>query len=273
MSIDCQWIEKNLEALFCDELNAEESRLARTHIEGCTPCRKELAALNAIDPLVKKYFQEQMSLAVAPRRTRMSAVYGAAAVAVAATLLIVVTLRTPETNTVSPTSPSVSTSAGTATVAEPPVIKDETEAGTARAKPEPAVAPDTVRTAPVVAPDQNAPDFLVTDPAGYSSTLNDYRGYVALIGLWSSDRPESAANLERLYKNFSANTKLRFVGVTNERQARAANTTFPVVYNQGSKVLGLQPGEFVLLDESGTVELRGSLVKDFDNLRQVLQGK
>jgi hypothetical protein len=202
----------------------------------------------------------------------MSAVYGTAVAAIAASLLVVAGLRAPVTEVGHPDPPLPPPIAEMAPAdVAPGAPKNEAEP--ARAKPEPAAPADSVRPAPVPALAANAPDFLVTDPAGYSSTLSGYRGYVALIGVWSSDQPESAANIERLYQSFSANTKLRFVGVTNERQARATNTTFPVVYNQGSRLLGLASGEFVLLDPSGTVELRGSLLTDFDELRRRLAEK
>ena len=94
-----------------------------------------------------------------------------------------------------------------------------------------------------------------------------------MIGLWRPDQAGPASNLDRLYKAFGSNPKFRFLGVTNERNAKPNNLTFPVVYNQGSKLFGAQPGDFVLLDESGSIELRGSLVKDFENLRKTLQGK
>lgn len=282
MKIDCEWIEKNLEALFCDSLGVEESRDARAHIESCAACGKEVAALNAIDPLVKKYFQQQMSLAGAARQAKMSVrrsfVYGTAATAIAAVMLVAVILRTPpvvDTVNPSPASSSATESSGTAASVETPrPIKADEIAPQGRAKPEAAAAaPDSVRTTPMTVPDKSAPDFVVIDPAGYSSTLEDLRGYTVVIGVWTTNQPESAANLERLYKTFAANTKLRFLGVSYERQPRAANTTFPLFYNQGSKLLGVQPGDFVLVDERGSIELRGSLVADFDELRRLLQSK
>jgi hypothetical protein len=66
--------------------------------------------------------------------------------------------------------------------------------------------------------------------------------------------------------------KFRFVGVSNARVEKPANATFPVFYNQGSKVFGARSGEFVLLDQNGGVLLRGSLTKDIENLRETLHG-
>ena len=111
----------------------------------------------------------------------------------------------------------------------------------------------------------------MTDPAGYSRTLADYRGYTLLIGVWSSNQPNSAANLERLYKTFGSNPKLRLIGVTNERQAKPANTTFPVLYNQGSRLLDAKEGDFVLVNSTGSILLRGSLKEDSGSLEKSLR--
>jgi len=46
-----------------------------------------------------------------------------------------------------------------------------------------------------------------------------------------------------------------------------------MLYNQGSNLFGAEPGEFVMLDETGAVQLRGSLVNDIDALRKALQEK
>jgi len=276
MNIDCQWISKNLEALFCDGLASEEDRLARTHIESCPRCKEEVAELIAIDPLIKHYFQRELSLA----RHRRSAsafprrVIGlmAAGVAVAAILFALVPSGGgPQTQPIAQTpAPIVQTAP-----AEP--LDKADGASSERAKPSPAVkdqAEARVNRRPsgsAPALDSNAPDFVVTDPAGYSRTLADYRGYTLLIGVWSSSQPNSAANLERLYKTFGSNPKLRLIGVTNERQAKPANTTFPVVYNQGSRMLDAKEGDFVLVNSTGSILLRGSLKEDSGSLEKSLR--
>lgn len=278
MSIDCQWIEKNLEALFCDGLGADETRAARAHIESCAQCSQEIEALNAIDPLVKKYFQQQMTVArtaVRPRSAlRKSFVYSAAGAAVAALLLLALMLRAPQPTMVNPAPLPVPENTVAESAAPPPVIKSESLPEIKRAKPDEAAGPAVpIHPAPVVAPDNNAPQFVVTDPAGYSHTLDEYRGKVALIGVWSHDQQDAIANIESLYRTFAANTRLRFLGVSNERPPAPSNITFPVFYNQGSKLLGAQAGEFVVVDEAGSVALRGSLVRDFEELRRLLQEK
>ncbi len=272
MNIDCQWIEKNMEAFFCDGLDDRETQLARDHVESCAKCRQEVAALIAVDPIVKNYFRQQMSIARAPRRVRRSFAYGTAAAMVAAVFLFAVILRGPQANVLNPASgPQSQTTAANTPAEALPVIKTETGPETSRAKPDQLPATAAAAPSPARTADSNAPDFLVTDAAGYTRTLNDYRGYVTLIGIWNGDHSDAAASLETLYKNFSSNTKLRFLGVTPDRGARAASTSFPVFYNQGSKLFGARPGEFVLLGENGSIRLRGSLTKDLDALTKSLQ--
>jgi hypothetical protein len=271
MNVDCHWVEKNLEALFCDGLDAEDSRIARQHLETCMSCRNEVRALNAIDPLIKNYFQRELEAARRPRALDTRKVFGlsGAAVALVAILLFVV-LRTPQTTPL-PTATSRPQIGPTASTEAAPPIKDTSGGEIERAKPsaEPVTPADQnpIAAAPLSA---TLPEFLVTDPAGYTRTLDDYRGHIVVIGVWTTGQPESTANLDRLYKAFGANPKFRFLGISNQRFAKPANVTFPAVYNQGSRLFGAQPGEFVVLDENGSVELRGSLVKDFNSLRKAL---
>ena len=287
MNIDCQWIEKNLESLFCGRLGTGEDRLAREHIEACERCRQEVVDLNAIDPLVKKYFHYELAQAVKPRPepglagVRIGRVFGLGTVAAAAVaILMAAVLRAPQTSPIAvPSEPAQVQIVPPVAVEPPAVIKGGTAIIPERAKPssEGQKAASSVQTDQAKASslrpavDSNSPDFVVSDPAGYSRTLEDYRGHILLIGVWASAQPASIANLERLYKTFGSNAKLRLVAVSNERQSRPLNTTFPVFYNQGSRLLGAKPGEFILLDETGTLRLRGSLVKDFEQLRSQLQ--
>ena len=281
MTIDCQWISKNLEALFCDQLTADEDRLARGHIANCEHCRAEVQALIGIDSLIKKYFQQQLAFAQAPRRRRMSVAYGVAAAAVAVILLVVFVQRPAQVNTSIPAAATQLQPPPNISSVEPPAVPAKTDAvaDSERAKPSVSSAesqparPDAQATLRAAGSSGNTPEFLVIDPAGYSRTLEDYRGLVLLIGVWNSGQPEATANLEQLYKGFGSNKNLRFLGVSNERQSKPANTTFPVVYNQGSRLLGAAPGEFVLLDEAGSVRLRGSLVNDFEDLQKQLRGQ
>jgi hypothetical protein len=276
MNIDCQWIDKNLEALFSGTLSREDQVHAQQHIENCGLCGKEVAALNAVDPLVKRYFQSQLnrvqqgsSSTVA--KGRLVLVSSAALIAVC--LIIFATLRTSHSYSVNPSQGSAQIASSPQPVDIAPSVKSSDGNTTGeRAKPVES-APDAVAPTghSIATPDNNAPDFVVIDPAGYSRTLADYRGYVFVLGVLRADQLDATSDFERLYKEFGSNRKLRFLGVSPDRQIR--NTTFPIAYNQGSKLFGALPGDFVLLDEAGSIQLRGSLVKDFDKLETSLQQK
>jgi hypothetical protein len=274
MTVDCKWVDQNLEALCCDGLSEEESRLARAHVENCMPCRRELQALNAIDPLIKSYFRRELEIARRPRvvqRARILGLGGAAAAVAVALLFFVV--RTPEPPSV--VAPAVQTNTTPVASAEPPApVKEHEPREIQRAKPspEPSVSPDRQPPLPAAIP-PNALDFLVTDPAGYSHTVDEYRGRVVVIAVWSREQAQSIASIERLYRANADNPRLRFLGISNERFPRPANTTFPVLYNQGSKLFGAHAGEFVLLDENGTIVMRGSLLKDLESLTRALREK
>jgi hypothetical protein len=278
MNIDCQWINENLEALFSGTLAQEDQDRAQHHIESCGSCGKEIAALKSIDPLVKRYFEGELDRVRrgTPRnfaKGRLVALSSAALIAIC--LLLVAALRTSHPN---PAIPNIGPAQAVAS-AQPPALPPVKSIDTAtseveRAKPVESAANDQAQTPPVLATSDNgAPEFLVTDPAGYSRTLNDYRGHVFVMGVLNSSQPESIANFERLYRAFNSNPKFRFLAVSNERQVKPTNTTFPVAYNQGSKLFGTLPGNFVLLDEMGSIRLRGSVVKDFDSLQKALQNR
>jgi hypothetical protein len=275
MNVDCKWVERNLEALFCDRLGTEDNRVAREHIETCEVCRNELRALKAIDPLIKTYFQRQLETARRPRVMDIRKVFGVSAVAVTlAAILLFAVLRPGQMNSTGQPAASAAEIAPAESIQPPAPIKDNSGVQIERAKPlpDPGLPADRKSVAaPPLATD--SPEFLVTDPAGYSHTLADYRNHILVIGVWAPDQLESAANLDRLYRTFGGNPKFRFLGVSNQQVGKPPNTTFPAVYNQGSKLFGAQPGDYLLMDEHGAVRQRGSLVKDFENLRQALQGK
>ena len=277
--MDCQWVEENLEVILADDLRAEQSSLARQHIQSCQPCQKEVQALIAIDPIIKKYFQSQLARAVrhsdAPMRISNSARWTlrTAAVAIVA-IVFVLLLRTPVVNRqTSPVAVSSSSAPVVSTESSEVIKSDAASIESERAKPSPAVPGAVDRntaSAPVITA-ANAPAFLVADPAGYSHPLQDYQGFTMVIGLWSTAQPETVSAIERLYNTFGSNTKLRFLGISNQRGAKPVNTTFPVFYNQGSRLFDAKIGDFVLVDESGTVISRGSLTSDLEELSKILR--
>ena len=213
--MDCQWVENHLEAIFCDNLGEQENRLARAHIESCAACRNEVQALMAIDPVIKKYFRAQLAQAVragdapARGRTRYRWSLQVAAVALVAIVLVVL-LRTPQADHVQSPVPVQTAAVPAVPVDAPSVNKNDAAVQNERTKPAADFAgqPEaTLRSAAVPStPDANAPAFLVSDPVGYSHSIQDYRGFKMLIGVWSPDQPQSIASLERLYKTFGSNT-------------------------------------------------------------------
>src|SRR5215475_6541204 len=276
-SLDCKWIEDHLEALFCDRLEPEQDRRVRKHIESCASCRREMEALNAIDPLVKRHFQRELAAAQSPRVVHTGRMLGVSTAALALVGILLFVLRMPQTTPAAPAQ-TVVVQAPVQNENQPPAPSknpDNTNPPVERTKPANEVSRilDSATAArPAPSDSADVPDLLVTDPAGYSHRLEDFRGHVTVVAVWSKASPEAIANFERLYKAHGADPRFRFLGVSNERLAKPANVTFPIFYNKGSKVLGVRSGEFALVDEKGEITLRGSLVKDFDNLRKALQG-
>src|SRR5262249_55501777 len=160
------------------------------------------------------------------------------AAAVFAAVLVLLLIRTPQPPSVTPPIANAEPSVPVVEPPTPPPVKEHEPAEVLRAKPtagEPNATADVRRekSPPITA---NSPDFLVTDPAGYTHSLDEYRGRVVVVGVWSRNQAESIANLERLYRANSTNTKLRLLGVSNEHEPKPTNTTFPIFYNQGSRL-------------------------------------
>jgi hypothetical protein len=269
VNANCQWLEDRLEAFCCDRLSEEDERTARSHIENCPQCHGEIQSLRAIDPVIKRYFNQQLALAQAPRRVRQGFVLGLAGSSIAAVLALIVLLNHPAGPPPLPPIAAQPESAPAAATESVPENGRELSPPVVRAKPQPDAAPATLRTADPVG--ANAPDFRITDPIGYTRTLADYRGRIVVVAAWHSSQPEATANFERLYQTFGSQPRFRFLGVSTEAELKPPDTTFPAVYNQGSRILGAGPGGFVLVDESGTVRLRGSLVADLESLQRYLQ--
>ncbi|HET9131060.1 MAG TPA: hypothetical protein VFO86_08945, partial [Terriglobia bacterium] len=138
-------------------------------------------------------------------------------------------------------------------------------------------APDTNLPANKPGPEpaitDNSPAFLVTDPSGYSRNLEDYRGHVLLIGVWSGDRPEAAQNIQRLYESFGNRKEVRILCVTSRDQERPTGMTCPMVFNNGSRLLETKSSDFVIVDKEGSVQLRGSLAGDTNALSTKVRAK
>jgi len=272
MNVDCQWIDSNLEAFFCDGLNADDNRRVRNHIASCDRCRDMVSELKAVDPLVKKLFQHELAHARSPQR-RSPVLIGSVAAAFAALILVIV-MQVPHlvTNDNAPgNQPVASATTGIQEPALPKIPETET---TDRVKPDAAAIDQRgqvpLRAIPIP---ENAPEFLVTDPAGYSRNLRDFRDHILIFGVWTSQRPQTVSNLQRVYQSFAPNTKVRILGVATQREAKPATATFPITYNQGSKLFGAKTGELLIVDASGVVRMRGTLEQDQASLVNSIKTK
>jgi hypothetical protein len=269
MKVDCQWFSSRLEAFFCESLDAQELQLASEHLKTCLTCRNEIQAIQDVDPLVKQLFEFRMAKAgAAGRAPRRSLGFqlglASAGVAIAGILVFAVFLRHTDGPSLLPSIETVLHSSGASDSGE---VKVEGSTSTTRAKPD---APDSkshsVKPGPEPAIPEDAPEFLVSDPAGYATSLQDYRGRVLLFGVWSADEPEAAQNLQRLYQAFGNRKEVRILGISSRNQERLAGTTFPMVFNNGSRLFETRISNFAVVDKDGNVQMRGSLIVDSNAL-------
>jgi len=283
MNIDCQWLEQNLEGYFCERLSPNDLDRANLHIEGCSECRKSIQEFHAIDPLIRQVFNRNLSIARTPRKPRarrLAPVYVGATAAIALAIWAgVKTSKMPGLPPApQPPQQAVAVAPQETIAPQPPaIVKSQGKPPIERAKPQPAplvTAPQPSQPAShaaVVDPTEKRAPFLVSDAAGYSRTLSDFRNHVLIFGVWSSHEPRTISALQRLYEIYGSNAKLRILGVSNERQAKPANGTFPVVYNENSQLLGAQPSDIVIVDGTGAVRFRGSLLDNPNNLAKTIR--
>ena len=279
MKVDCQWFSTNLEAIFCESLDAQQLQLASEHLKTCLTCRNEIQALRDVDPLVKQVLEFRMSKALAaahaPRRSLVFQLgLAGAALALVAVLAFVFLLgRNGSFDRLHPAN-SIVRQGEPAPNGPENDVKVEGAAPDMRAKTD---APETksleTRPGPEPAITDNSPAFLVTDPSGYSRNLEDYRGHVLLIGVWSADRPEAAQNIQRLYETFGSRKEVRILCVTSRDQERPTGMTCPMVFNNGSRLLETKSSDFVVVDKEGSIQLRGSLVGDTNSLTTKIRAK
>jgi len=269
MKVDCQWFSTNLEAFFSDSLDAQQFQLASEHLKTCLSCRSEVQALRDMDPVVKQLLKYRMTKALAASHApKRSAAFqlglAGAALAIVGVLGFVVFLGgTGGFGGLLPASQTTLQSEGSPNSMTSNDVKVDDEIPALRAKPD---APDPnspgVKPGPEPPVTNISPAFLVTDPAGYSTSLEDYRGRVLFIGVWSEEQPEAAHNIQKLYQAFGNRKEVRILGVTSRNQERPAGMTFPMVFNNGSRLLDTHSADFAVVDKEGNVQMRGSLVVD-----------
>jgi len=273
MKIDCRWFSTNLEAFFCESLGTEDFKLASEHLQTCLSCRKEFQALHETDPLVKQVLAYRMTkaraAAFAPRRSMgFQLGLATAAVALLAVLGIVIFNQTER--------PKGSANQSAAQSPDPSKDEDKGEPSLSidRTKPD---APDPrlqpVKPPPEPAISDNAPEFQVITPEGYSKSLQDYRNRILLFGVWSADRPETSQNLQRLYQAFGTRRDLQILGISSRGQDRPAGMTFPMVFNNGSRLLETRVASYAIVDKDGRVQWSDTLVGDSNVLISKVRAK
>ncbi len=272
MNVDCKWMDQRLEAFFCDTLDANENRVARTHVAQCSRCKETIEGIRSVDPLVATVFKQNLAIAgMPPRRRPLPLIGSVAAAAVAATVFIVLRLSPAPPLQPAPAPVPVASNPNPQVV---PKVPEET-AAIERAKPDsPVDRPSPVSpAASALGTTEQAPEFLVSDPGGYSRSLSDFRNYILIFGTWTANQPQTAANLEKVYQTFGSNTRIRILGISRNMEPKPAHLTFPAAFNQGSRLLGAADSELFVLDGNGTVQMRTSLLQDSDQLLNALRSK
>lgn len=273
MTTNCQWCQSKLEAYFSEELNQEDLGLFQAHLAGCPTCTREVQELRDIDPMVRQLLQRRLAQARAagqwntrPRVWKVA--FAGSGIALAAVLGIGMLALRQE----APTPQIVNQTPKIVEPAPSPVIENPKEKITPTADPK-LGKPDkgtSVAPAPQLELDKrpvNGPEFAVIDASGEGSTLETYKGHVLLFGVVSSDQKEGIANLQELYLTFGSNPNVRIFGVPDRRDDKIEGAKFPLRFNHASKLLGVQNGQFVIVDTAGSPKLRGSLSNATDVTR------
>jgi hypothetical protein len=266
---NCQWFNSKLEAYFCDGLNAEELQACQMHLTTCAECGRQVESLKGLDTEIRQVFERRLriaqqaaSLDTRPRILKI-ALAGTGLVAAATLLALGLTFFQPSDSGATQQPPSVVQKA-------PEVLKDKsTETSEIyRAKPDEGPPAPTAAQPNLDSPTSDGPDFAVTDAAGYTATLETYRGRVLLFGVVSSDNKAAVANLQKIYDAYGSNPGIGILGVSRHRDDDLAGATFPKFFNHGSKLLGVQEGQFLLIDATGKSKLEGSL-SDAANMARI----
>ncbi len=266
MTTNCQWCQSKIEAYFCDDLSAEEFGLFQAHLASCPTCHREVQELADIDPMMQKVLQRRLAQAHAagqwntrPRVWKVA--LAGSGIALAAVLGIGVLTLKPVVQ------PPVAASIEPAKFVAPapsPVIAPPDEKVIEQATPSLGKPGDGPSVAPPLHPELdvrpvNGPDFAIIDASGESSTLETFKGHVLFFGVVSADQKEATANLQELHQALGSNPNVRILGVANRREDKFEGSTFPLRFNHASKLLGVQNGQFLIVDAAGNAKLKGSL--------------
>ena len=259
---NCEWFSSKLEAYFCDDLSSEELQRCQTHLSSCAECSGQVESLKDIDPLVRGVLQRRLSIArlAAESNTRPRVLKLALAGAAMATAVVVLGFGLMFMQK----SPAPDVAFGPPEVPKPGQVEIKKEIAPESSgnknllKPKegpPAVSALQPRLDTAV---ENGPDFAIADAAGYTTTLETYRGHVFLFGVVSPEQKVALVNLQKLFDTFRPNPGIRILGVSRRREDTIVGVTVPMYFNHGSKLLGVGDGQFLLMDAAGKTRLGGS---------------
>jgi len=269
MNNDCEWIKSKTESYFTDSLSSEDLHRFDSHLGACAACAQTVESLKNVDALVRGVFQRRVAIAnramrVNTRPRVLKIALGGVGLALAAALLLSIGVTFLQQTPAPPTAQQVPPAA--------PEIQNEVKKDNAvdtsakRVKPGVGTPARTGLDASLNANAPNAPEFAVTDAAGYTTTLDTYKGQAFLFGVVARDQKAGIAGLQQIFDALSANRSIRIIGVSRTEE-NFDGITFPIFYNHGSKLLGVADGHFLLMDASGTRVLEGSLTNAGDIAR------
>jgi hypothetical protein len=260
MTDDCKLMESNLGDFLTDQVDLETKGRIEQHLDTCERCRNELAGYEEVDRRIGVYFDRQVAIAHAAGHPQIRVGRLATAVVVAGVAAVALVLWLPGSSDI-PTG-------GVPLAAEVSVpidtVVDEIAKATdlpapARAKPSTAT-PGEDPSAAATTTDAVSPGliFSVTDTAGYSYALSDFRGSVLVMAVFNDQSPGTAV-FQQAYEALGSTQNLRFLGVTLSPKTQPDGVTFPVMLNRGSTLLDTPAGEYVVVTAEGNVHSRGAL--------------
>lgn len=256
---NCNWLNSKLESYFCDTLTNEELSLFQAHLTSCDACKQQIESFHAVDPMARRVLQRRLALAqrAAQADTRprvLKLAFGTAGLAAVAVVLVI-GMRFFQQEI--PAPPIVKILPGVQDVGAVEVKKD-TLPQTGRLKPEDGEPVKTVPQPELDVPLANGPDFSITDAQGYTTTLEAFRGKVFLFGVISSEQQGATNNFQLIYDTFQSNRGIRMLAVARHREDDL-DTKIPLYFNNGSRLMGVNEGQYLLIDAAGKSSLKGSL--------------
>jgi len=271
MSNDCQWVESRLEMFLSDSADPEVRTRIQSRLETCDSCRHEVEGYGEVDKRVRAYFDHQLVRAESGARLslRPMRLAGAFAGVGAIALALWMGIGAPDAEL----TPALEEATLADSTYDGPVLKAAEGTDVLRAKPGEGSVPPPVVDVPttdlnaVAAPlPEVTRDFYVTDTAGNSRTLVDYSGSILVLGVFDGTGHDA---FEEAHSAYGTDARFSFVGVSLNPDIRPGNTTFPLMSNRGSSLLGTPAGAFTIVGPDGTIVGRGLL--DVDSLVDVLQ--